>query len=521
MGNGDRDIVSVVDTLHPLEVRELLAFGAGPAGALSDEDLAHAAGIGEAQHRRAVELLTSRALVEREREEVEERIRFEGEDVLRDGGMYEVRIVRELGTRGECRISDLRDHPGWDPQEVGKAVGFLKRVEAISIGEGGMIRLVPEKAQAIEGLEKIAERSLPDGVPLQGLSPEERPLAELKVKRRGKEKGTFSVSTATRRWYRMTDRGREALEEVRRRGLTGEEVTALTPAMLKEGSWKGKSFRRYNLDLAPPRVTAGRKHPYRSYLDFVKAKLLGLGFKEMSGSLVEPEFWNLDALFMPQFHASREIHDIYLVREPSHCASIPSPFLERVGKAHEDGGGTGSRGWGYPFDGTLARRLVLRSQGTVLSGRTLASGPDVPGKYFAMARCFRPDKVDATHAVDFFQVEGIVLGEEVTLRTLLGLLRTFALEIARAREVSFVPSYFPFTEPSVEARMKHPKLGWVELGGAGIFRREVTDPLGVTVPVAAWGLGLDRMAMVALGINDIRDLFSRDLNRIRETKVRF
>ncbi|MCU0724142.1 MAG: phenylalanine--tRNA ligase subunit alpha, partial [Planctomycetes bacterium] len=134
---------------------------------------------------------------------------------------------------------------------------------------------------------------------------------------------------------------------------------------------------------------------------------------------------------------------------------------------------------------------------------------------------FRPDRVDATHAVDFFQVEGIVLGAEVTLRTLLGLLRTFALEIARAREVAFVPDYFPFTEPSVGAMMRHPKLGWVELGGAGIFRREVTDPLGVTVPVAAWGLGLDRMAMVALGINDIRELFSRDLNRIRETKVRF
>jgi len=67
--------------------------------------------------------------------------------------------------------------------------------------------------------------------------------------------------------------------------------------------------------------------------------------------------------------------------------------------------------------------------------------------------------------------------------------------------------------------VRHPKLGWMELGGAGLFRPEVTGPLGVSVPVIAWGLGLDRMAMVALGISDIRDLFSSDLGFIREKQI--
>ena len=121
---------------------------------------------------------------------------------------------------------------------------------------------------------------------------------------------------------------------------------------------------------------------------------------------------------------------------------------------------------------------MLRSQGTAVSARTLASAPAIPGKYFSIARCFRYDQVDATHATDFFQVEGIVLGEEINFRTLLGLLNLFAREVAQAKEVKFLPAYFPFTEPSVELHVRHPRLGWMELGGAGLFRPEVTFPLG-------------------------------------------
>ena len=142
-------------------------------------------------------------------------------------------------------------------------------------------------------------------------------------------------------------------------------------------------------------------------------------------------------------------------------------------------------------------------------------------KYFSIARCFRYDQVDATHTTDFFQVEGIVLGRDINFRTLLGLLDLFAREVAQAKESRFLPTYFPFTEPSVELQVRHPRLGWIELGGAGLFRAEVTRPLGVDVPVIAWGLGLDRMAMVALGIHDIRDLFSTDLEMIRTTRGHF
>jgi len=164
-------------------------------------------------------------------------------------------------------------------------------------------------------------------------------------------------------------------------------------------------------------------------------------------------------------------------------------------------------------------QLMPRAHGTCLSARTLASKPEIPGKYFAIARCYRPDVLDATHLIEFNQVEGIVIDESLNLRNLLGILEMFAKEIAGAKEVKFFPDYYPFTEPSVQLSAKHPEMGWIEFGGSGIFREELTKPLGIDVPVIAWGIGIDRLAMFKLGVNDIRYLFSYVLEWLRNTKV--
>ena len=288
----------------------------------------------------------------------------------------------------------------------------------------------------------------------------------------------------------------------------------LTPELLASGAWRTARFRPYNLASPPQRVPMGRKNPYVDFLEELKDKLSSLGFEEFDGPLLETEFWNSDALFMPQFHSARDIHDVYHVKRPTHARAIEQPYLDQVAAAHENGWTTGSLGWRYPFDREFTRRMILRSQGTVLSAKQLPKAR-VPGKYFGVVRCFRYDRVDATHLADFYQTEGIVLGEEVNLRTLLGLLKMFAVEVAGAREFKFVPGYFPFTEPSVEAHIRHPELGWFELGGSGIFRPEVTKPLGIEVPVLAWGLGIDRMALVAMGLNDLRELFTSDIEQVR------
>lgn len=334
------------------------------------------------------------------------------------------------------------------------------------------------------------------------------------ARKRGSGDAAFRAADREEVTYALAEAAAEVSAELEKAGITGDEAGALTPEMLETGSWKGMTFRAYNVRGPAARVIPGRRNPYVEFLEGVKDKLVSLGFQEFDGSLVETEFWNSDALFMPQFHSARDIHDVYRISDPTSAKAIEEPYLSNVAATHENGGETGSRGWNYSFDREFTKRLILRSQGTALSAHTLPKA-QVPGRYFGIARCFRYDKVDATHLSDFYQTEGIVLGEEVNLRTLLGFLEMFAVEVAGAKEVKYVPGYFPFTEPSVEVHIKHPVLGWFELGGSGIFRPEVTEPLGIHVPVLAWGIGIDRMALMALGLNDLRELFSPDIENVR------
>ena len=353
----------------------------------------------------------------------------------------------------------------------------------------------------------------------ESLSAEELDVISSLSKKRGAADSPFREFTRETVVYQLCGESDAVAAELRKVGVTGNEIGEITPKMLETGEWKKGTFRGYNIMIPPARNIPGRINPYVSFLESVKDKLCSLGFQEFDGPLVETEFWNGDALFMPQFHAARDIHDVYRIKNPTHAKSIEEPYLSNVARIHENGGNSGSRGWNYSFDREFTRRLILRSQGTVLSAHQLHKA-EIPGKYFGIARCFRYDKVDATHLSDFYQTEGIVLGEDVNLKTLLGFLEMFAVEIAGATEVKYVPGYFPFTEPSIEVHIKHPKLGWFELGGSGIFRPEVTKAMGVDVPVLAWGIGIDRMALMALGLNDLRELFCEDIEKVRLRKAK-
>jgi phenylalanyl-tRNA synthetase alpha chain len=289
--------------------------------------------------------------------------------------------------------------------------------------------------------------------------------------------------------------------------LVGKEVVNLTPELLKTSYWKKVKFKSYNVEVPGKKIYPGKKQPYKKFLDEVKEKLINLGFKEMEPKVVVQEFWNCDALFMPQTHSARDIHDIFHVDLKG--KPVEQNLVEKVKREHEEG-------WKYKWDYERAKRNVLISQGTALSALQLTN-LEIPGKYFSLVKVFRPDVVDATHLLEFYQFEGIIVDPNLNFRHLLGLLKKFAEEVAEAGEVRFYPDYYPFTEPSVQLSAKHKKLGWVEFGGAGIFREEVTRPFGVKEPVIAWGLGIDRLAMFKLGLKDIRELYSQNLKWLRET----
>ncbi len=513
------DLDEVVGGLHPLEIRLLKALEGHATGL--EAELAGEAELSAAQFRRAAEWLLTKGLIDLKSESCEEVVGVtELGERYRESGIPEDRIALELKEKGAIPMAAFNKLEGLTAEETFPAIGALKKKGILAVEKGVARFAADADLSAVGEASKILARVCAgERVLLSVLSDGQVAGVKAQVHKRMRAKGLFWIEEEVTRVFAFAGDTEAVLAEVKRRGLTGEEVSKLTPDMLIDGSWKGKSFRRYNIELAPPRAVAAKKHPYREFLDYVKYKLTSMGFEEMQGPLVESEFWNMDALFMPQFHAARDIHDAYFVQEPTHAKEVGGDFLDKVAASHENGGVSGSRGWRYSFDAERTKRLVLRSQGTSISARTLASIPKIPGKYFAMARCFRYDTVDATHGCDFMQVEGIALGNEINFKTLLGLLKLFANEVAKAEEVIFAPAYFPFTEPSVEAHIKHPKLGWIEMGGAGLFRPEVTAPFGIDVPVLAWGLGLDRMAMMALGLDDIRDLFSRDLDLIRSQRI--
>lgn len=511
---------SLLKSLHPLEVKALDLVSRGQE--FSASNLEDELGWKTGQANQAISWLAGReCIIETGRSTS---LSFDLTDLGREyqkNGTPTECILKALKTGGPRTMPELAQELGIENKDIGSAFGALSKQGALGMDEQKRIQILDEtKAEGLAETRKLLDLAAAEGqLSANDLGKAEREVIDGLARKRGASSSPFRTLEREIVTYKITDFGIQVQAALKEAGISGEELGSLSPEMLKTGSWKKGSFRPFNVNMRPPRIPLGRRNPYCEFLDWVKDKLSSLGFEEFDGPLVETEFWNGDALFMPQHHSARDIHDVYYLDEPRHAKEIEQPFLDRVAAVHENGGGSGSRGWEYKFDRDFTRRLILRSQGTVLSAKQLHKAR-IPGKYFGILRCFRYDQVDATHLSDFYQTEGIVLGENVNLRTLLGLLKMFAEEVAGATEIKYVPGYFPFTEPSVEVHIKHPQLGWFELGGSGIFRPEVTKPMGIDVPVLAWGLGIDRMALMKLGLNDLRELFSPNIENIRLRRQR-
>ena len=298
-----------------------------------------------------------------------------------------------------------------------------------------------------------------------------------------------------------------------------KEISQLTPDLIKTGEWKNMPFRKYDVNAPAPKIYPGKKQPYVKFIEYIRETLIGLGFQEMKGPLIETSFWNCDALFMPQDHPARSIHDVLILKNPKNGNLPDENLVAKVKATHEGGWITDSFGWGGIWNKEEASKLIMRSQGTAVSARTLFENKDNPDKYFLIDRVFRSDVIDAKHLMEFDHCEGIVIGENLTFSHLLGFLKEIA-EAVGAKEVKFKPSFFPFTSPSVEMYANIPKFGWIEVGGAGLMRPEVLKPLGIEKSqVLAWGLGIGRLAMIALGVDDIRMLYSNDLEWLRNKSL--
>ncbi|MFZ2071328.1 MAG: phenylalanine--tRNA ligase subunit alpha [Halobacteriota archaeon] len=312
----------------------------------------------------------------------------------------------------------------------------------------------------------------------------------------------------------ITGAGREILS----RGVrVEEEIAQLTPELIITGSWKGCKFKRYDVKISAKEVFAAKIHPYQRILDRMRRIFMDMGFEEIKGELVQSAFWNFDALFVPQDHPAREMQDTFYLgtRKP---IDAPDDLIKVVKEMHEHGGSLNSSGWGGAWRKELGEELLLRTHTTAITLRYLASHPEPPVKVFSIDRVYRRETIDPTHIPEFDQLEGIVMDQGVTFSNLLGCLDIFYNKMGFP-SIRFRPGYFPYTEPSVEVEVYMPERGWIELGGAGVFREEVTTPIGVKYPVLAWGLGIGRLAMLSLGLTDIRDLYRSDIDWLRKERV--
>ena len=327
---------------------------------------------------------------------------------------------------------------------------------------------------------------------------------------------------STHREVTLTDDGVTALME----GVdVAETVGKLTSELLTSGEWRDVEFADYNVEADAERVDGGRIHPLRRTANRVKDVLVGMGFHEMDGPHADAEFWINDCLFMPQDHPARTHWDQFTLSTPPEIDDLPEDLVEGVRHAHREGVGEDGDGYHSPWSEGVARKLSLRGHTTSLSARYLSGVAvgdlDPPQRFFSVEKVYRNDTLDATHLLEFFQIEGWVMAEDLSVRDLMGTFTEFYEQFG-ITDLRFKPTYNPYTEPSFELFGTHPRTGeLIEIGNSGLFRPEMLSPLGVDCDVMAWGLALERLLMLTHGFEDIRDVHGTlvDLDFLRNAEV--
>jgi|TARA_B100002003_G_scaffold227005_1_gene234251 phenylalanyl-tRNA synthetase alpha chain len=425
-------------------------------------------------------------------------------------------LLNKLFDKKSILIKEIKNSCNLNENEAKIALGTLKRKALVEI-KNGKIELIPS---SIEISKKMLEELFLEKLPLnlEDLEAQDK-LAFENLKSR---KDIIEIENKKKVSVKLTSFG----EKISHIDLSGNLIEQLTPKILKQNSWKGKKFRRYDLTSPVPRIYGGKRHFVNQATDYAKEIWLEMGFKEMTGNKVETGFWVFDTLFTAQDHPVREMQDTFYLKNikgklPEKLKKKEDCIVFKTKEAHE-GGIDKSKGWQYEWNEKDAKKVLLRTHTTAISARTLRKLKETnefPAKYFALGKCFRNETVDWSHGFEFNQTEGIVVDENANFRQLLGYLTEFFKKMGH-NKIRIRPAYFAYTEPSLEIDYYNSeRKKWVELGGAGMFRPEVTIPLfGRHIPVLAWGPGFDRIIMEFFEIKDLREMFKNDITKLRETK---
>ncbi len=442
--------------------------------------------------------------------------------------------------RKEAKLNDFQ-------KEVEEALGFNKRFFFIGFGNmkknrwvlsskatGGQptIFINPANEQAKLTEEELLVKYIHDkleekskdkssetsGAIIESDVPEDlRPAINSLYKRKLLEKEQSTI-----RMVELTEKG----QKVKKKDLhlVEKEIKLIDSKMIKDGSWQEnlQDLKSYEVDKRAPIISAGKYHPMTIIINEIREIFHSMGFQEIRSPIIETAFFNFDSLYQPQDHPARELHDTFYLDNPKMGKLPQKKYVQAVKATHENGWKTGSTGWNYDWSKNIAKKCLLRTHTTAATVRQLKElakdTSQLPKKVFCIDRVFRNEKVDRTHLAEFQQIEGIVIGENVSLCDLIGQLVEFYKKMGFKKVVTR-PGFFPYTEPSMEISVYSENLGaWLEMGGSGIFRPEVTYPWGIREPirVLAWGMGLERLAMLKLNRDDIRDLYQSPIPWLRE-----
>mgnify|MGYP001772743056 FL=1 len=484
-------------SLHPLEKKFLLALIKAKEGRL--EDLAERAGLSIDQARRVVEWLREKNLIsyyveEKAVVELDER----GIEAVKEG-TPEVKLANEALRKGKISLEEAKSLLG---SEAGPALGIAKRMGLVKVQGNEVIPLIssPISSGDVYSVFKKLEKGR---VFLDELTEKEKKEVE-ELKKRPSFIRVYSLKSV---WVKLPESFSLSEED-----LKEEEQTLLTSELIASGRWREVKFSDIDLSKPVPGVYPARVHPLVELIRLLKEIMESLGFQEIEGPAVRSSFWNFDVLFTPQDHPARDMHDTFYLKG-LRIVERDEGLVSRVKSVHENGWITGSKGWGYSWDQELAWRALLRTHTTTVTAEAIYRG--LKGRVFTIGRVFRNEKPDFKHLVELHQLDAIVIEEGASIRKLMGYLTAFYKKLG-FEKVKFWPTFFPYTEPSMQSMIYSEKLkDWIELCGMGIFRPEVTKPLGYDGPVLAWGMGIERLAMLIYDVDDIRELYENRLSFLR------
>jgi phenylalanyl-tRNA synthetase alpha chain len=425
-------------------------------------------------------------------------------------GLPERRLLHILNEKHIISLHDAQKESELSDDEFKASIGALKKKALIELKNEKIILNANREEISKKTLEEQFLELLP--ADYESLAPEH----QLALKTLQSRKQIVEIKEDKKINIEITPLGKEMIKS---KLSSQESIEQITPETLKkESNWKGKKFRRYDVTSPVPEINGGKRHFVNQSIDYARKIWTEMGFQEMKGNLAQSSFWVFDSLFTAQDHPVREMQDTFFIDKKMELPD--KKIVSKVKEAHEEGVG-GSKGWEYKWDEEEAKKVVLRTHTTCLSSQTLSGlkKENIPAKFFALGKCFRNETVDWSHGFEFYQTEGIVVDKNANFRHLLGYLKQFYKKMG-FENVRFRPSYFAYTEPSVEVEVFHPeKKKWIELGGAGMFRPEITIPLlGEHVPVLAWGQGFDRIIMDYYDIKDLRELYKNNLTQLRKMK---